>query len=782
MYDMKKTLLVFLLFTNFLFGFEVYVNSGVKNKKPITVLHLKNNTDFTCLNKVKDAVKYYECTIKGKSKLIANQSLKEFDLKFENLPNKLVINIYPKIKSMLLSSDNTLHASEDFLVLNSSTAKHFLVIFDDSMKLEQERYNGLDFGMVFNKNLLPWVGALDLDQKPVSFSKTNDVNAFINIKKDFENERYLEVLDEVQRALKKYPESIFTKDFIMYLLRAQLELSDKSNDYLSMIITTAKSYIREYPSDNNYTEILSILVKAYLKAEQKSDAEYFLDILSTEHQNSYFTKVAKLDYADYLSNTNRNDEALRLYDEILFSTNNTALVSRSAVALARINISQNKLILAKEYIQKVLNSNKEYLLKNPEQSFKIANDFFDSKFYDISGIIYQEIYDNSSRANEYYEGVLLNLAKSYFYDKKEEEAKKYLKEYQTQFPNGDHLTEVEQMFDTLYFANKSATSQELHEYYQMLMKKYDNDISKRALEEEVKLLYREREFAKILEYSDEVQKYEDTQAMEYLYQSAVYLLNEDLLNNGCHLALDVVKKYKIEDKDIKDSKAMLNCFMRVSEYEKALDFISRHTQEDVIFYKLAELKVLYLFGKYKDIIKEIEKIEKDKLMFEKYELFDLYYYKSLAFLKLDMYNESIFALKALERSDEQFRIVEVYDEFLSYFINHGMTDSALNYGQKSVDLQNKFGIHLYSPKHEFILIWALVQKEQYAKARDVLDDLFKLKLDDDDFTKAKYLSGEIYFINNDFAKSKEEYLQCKSGDYKALCDEGLKLLEQKGKN
>lgn len=777
---MKKTLLVFLFLTNVLFGFEVYVNVGVKDSKPISVLHLKNKTNFVCLTKVKDAVKYYECAVKGKSKLISNQNLKEFDLVFLNQPNQLIVNIYPKVKSILFSSDNQLYKEEKFPALNKQESNHFVIVFDDSMKLEQERYNGLDFGMVFNKSILPSIGALDLDQKPVSFSKTNDVNTFISIKNNYDNERYLEVIEDIQRAIKKYPDSIFTKDFIMYLLRSELALSNKTSEYLPLVIQTAKSYIRQYPSDSNYTEILSILVKAYLKIEQKGDAEYFLDILSTEHKDNYFTKVAKLDYADYLSLTNKNEEALKLYNEILFSTNNANLVSRSAIALAKININHNKLNLAKEYIQKVLNSNKEYLLKNPEQTFKIANDFFGAKFYDISSTIYQELYNHSSKADGFYEKMLVNLAQSYFNSNNEEEAKKYLKDYQLQFPNGDYLSEIEQMLDSLYFSSKDAKPEELHEYYKMLMNKYNNEIAKRALEEEIKLLYKEKEFFKILDYTDIINKYDDEKIKGYLYQSAVYLLNEDLSNNNCHLAIKLIKQYNIKSNDIKSNKSMLKCYMRVGLYEDALKYIEEHSEEDIVFYKLYEFEILYLAGKYEQILKEIYKIEKDRFMFEKYEQFEFYYYKSLSLLKLDRYNEAIFALKMLEKSSDEFKIVEVYDEFLSYFLNKNMVDSALNYGQKSVDLQNKLGINLYSPKHEFILLWAMMQKEMYNKAREIFVDLFKLKLDDNDFTKAKYLSGELYQLLGDINNAKKEFLECKSGDYKQLCDDSLKLLE--GKN
>lgn len=774
---MKKTLLVFLFLTSFLYGFEVYVNSGVKNSRPITVLHLKNPTNFVCLTKVENATKYYECTVKGKSKLIANQSLKEFDLVFVNHKDKLVINIYPKVKSHIFSSDNILYENTKFLPELLSSSKHFLVVFDENAKLEQERYNGLDFNMVFDKNPLPYIGALDLDQNPVSFSKSNDVNAFIEIKRAYDNQRYLEAIEDIQKAMNKYPESIFTKDFIMYLLRSELELSSRTSEYLPHIINSAKQYIREYPSDSNYTEVLSILVKAYLKIEQKSDAEYFLDILSTEHGNDYFSKIAKLDYADYLAVTNRSEEALKLYNEILFSTNNTLLVSRSATALARININNNKLNLAKEYIQKVLSLNKEYLLQNTEQSFKIANDFFKAGFYDISVVIYQEIFDNSSKADSYYEMVLLNLAKSYFYAKDDKNAKKYLKEYQLQFPNGDYLTEIEQMLDSLYFNNENADPNELHNYYQMLMEKYDNEISKRALEEEVKLLYKEKQYSKVLDYTDYINEHEQTPAKDYLYKSAVYLINEDLDNQNCHLALKLSKQYKIDDKDIKDNKAMLSCYMRTQNYNDAIGFIERHFEEDIVFYKLNELKVLYLLGKYNEIIKEIKKIENDRFMFEKYELFDLYYYKSLAFLHLDMYNDAIFALKRLEKSSNEFRIVEVYDDFLDYFIKHDMVDSVINYGTKSVDLQNKIGVNLYSPKHEFILLWAMMQKEDYKNAREILNDLFKLELEADDYTKAKYLSGEIYELLKDYENAKKEYKECKSGGYKSLCDEKLNLLK-----
>ncbi|MEH1009911.1 hypothetical protein QM027_02200 [Campylobacter concisus] len=85
-----------------------------------------------------------------------------------------------------------------------------------------------------------------------------------------------------------------------------------------------------------------------------------LDILSEEHAESKFTKLATLDYADYLYKIGRQKEALSDYEKVLYSTNDIDLASRAALSLADANIDKEKFDEAKKFVLKIANANENF--------------------------------------------------------------------------------------------------------------------------------------------------------------------------------------------------------------------------------------------------------------------------------------------------------------------------------------------------------------------------------------------------------------------------------------
>ncbi|MBT0881469.1 hypothetical protein KJQ98_09105, partial [Campylobacter sp. 2018MI27] len=146
-------------------------------------------------------------------------------------------------------------------------------------------------------------------------------------------------------------------------------------------------------------------------------------------------------------------------------------------------------------------------------------------------------------------------------------------------------------------------------------------------------------------------------------------------------------------------------------------------------------------------------------------------------IKQNKYNDAIFSLKQLEKYGNGLRLVEVYDEFLNYFKNNNLDISAITYGKKAINIQNYLGINLYSPKIELITLNALINKNNIKEAKEIFIDLYKLKLSEEEYSNAKYLEASMLIKNKEFEKAKETLKECKSGDWKNLCDEKLQLLE-----
>lgn len=773
---MKKLLL--LCFCVYLYSFELYINSGKEANKDISVLHIKNNTDITCDKLQDEKLKsYFKCSVKGKSRLLANQDLALFKIEFQNKKDKLDIFVYPKTNVSLVDSEQRLYESNIVLASQKRKSKDFTFIFY-AYPQGFLSPNGLDFDIIFPDLKTPFIEGLDLDQNPVNISDNSDINAYLSIKKYYDNKQYKELLDLCNMSLEKYKNSIFVSEFFLYRIRAMFNLLNENTTLSEEIISSAKDYVRVFPSDENYTEILQMMVKTYLKLEQRSDAEYFIDILNNEHPNSYYTKLASLNYADFLLSHGKRDSATIIYNNILFSSDDAVLASKAAISLAKINISHNKAKEAKEFVLKVFNANEQYLLEDKDKTVTLADDFFKEKMYDISAPIYEFLFKNSNKLDPYYERILKNLGVSLAKNNDYKKADEYLNEYKKLFPNGEYMNIIDETIDSLYFEKDEKDSFKLHEYYNFLMAKYDNNISKRALYEEVKLLFKEQDYEKILKLDEKIKSSENEELQNIFNESLIRLINISIKNDDCDKVLNYIKSNNFtNDELIVNKNKYLECLERKNENILALDFAIKFENEDIVFYRIKQAKLLYIDKKYKDAEKIINSILGKRFKIRSNEYFNAYYYLSLSLLKQNKYNDAIFALKQLEKYGNGLRLVEVYDEFLEYFKNHNLDISAITYGKKAINIQNYLGINLYSPKIEFITLNAMINKGNIKEAKDILIDLYKLKLSDEEFSNAKYLEANILIKNKEFTKAKEVLKECKSGDWKNLCDEKLQLLE-----
>lgn len=773
---MKKIL--FLCFCVYLYSFELYINSGKEINKNISVLHIKNNTDITCDKLQDENLKpYFKCSVKGKSRLLSNQDLTLFKLEFKNSKDTLDIYIYPKTNVSIVDSEQKLYDTNVVFASSKKVSKNFTFIFFPYTQGVLSP-NGLDFDVIFPDLQTPFIEGLDLDQNPVNISDNSDINSYLSIKKYYDNKQYKELLDLCNMSLEKYKNSIFISEFYLYRIRAMFNLLNENTTLSEEIISSAKDYVRVFPSDENYTEILQMMVKTYLKLEQRSDAEYFIDILNNEHPNSYYTKLASLNYADFLLSHGKRDSATIIYNNILFSSDDAILASKAAISLAKINISHNKAKEAKEFVLKVFNANEQYLLEDKDKTLGLADDFFKEKMYDISAPIYEFLFKNSNKLDPYYERVLKNLGVSLAKNNDYKKADEYLNEYKKLFPNGEYMNIIDETIDSLYFEKDEQDSFKLHEYYNFLMAKYDNNISKRALYEEVKLLYKEKDYEKILKLEKKIKDSENEELISLYDSSLINLLNIALDDDDCDEVLGYIKNNNfISDEKVINKMKYLECLERKKENKLALDFAIKFENEDLVFYKIKQAKLLYLNKQYKDVENIIKSILNKRFNIKKPEYFEIYYYLSLSLIKQNKYNDAIFSLKQLEKYGNGLRLVEVYDEFLNYFKNNNLDISAITYGKKAINIQNYLGINLYSPKIELITLNALINKNNIKEAKEIFIDLYKLKLSEEEYSNAKYLEASMLIKNKEFEKAKETLKECKSGDWKNLCDEKLQLLE-----
>ena len=139
-------------------------------------------------------------------------------------------------------------------------------------------------------------------------------------------------------------------------------------------------------------------------------------------------------------------------------------------------------------------------------------------------------------------------------------------------------------------------------------------------------------------------------------------------------------------------------------------------------------------------------------------------------------------LKNLENFPMDYRMVELYNEFLLYCVDKNLTTSILTYAPKAIDFQNLKGVNVYTPELEFVYLGALNKTNQPSQALEVLTDLLKVKLEPDDKARAFYIQSQIFEKMQDTTAQRQSLTQCidinaTTSSWQSLCKQRLDILE-----
>lgn len=783
---MIRILFLLLLSISYIFSFEILINKGEDAKIPFSILHLKDDKNFTCKSSFESDKNFFECRIIGTSNIqFQNKEFDEFSIKFKKEQTYLDIIIIPKIPAKMRSYSQDIFDTKEIFNPNPNSAKHFVFVFTKDIKKDQVD-DGLDFNIYFNDALMPFIGALDLNSNPIEGTKSADFNAYFSIKKEYEAKKYDQVLRDSINAIKRYQGSIFMNEFELYKLRAQNQLYtytlDKDQQILGQMLDDAKNWTRTYVNDKNFTEVMYIMMRIYIGLSQRSNVEYTINLLTTEHKNDFYTIMAMLDYADYLYNLGKKNTAVDIYKEVYYSTSNADLASRAALFLAKDYLEQKNINDARDLTIKILESNPKFFMSDLSNSLILAKILDNNKIYDISSKIYEYIFLHLTKIEKDYERVLKDLAFSLFNNKEYDKAEEYLELYAEEFPMGEYLTLVKQTQDKNFLYLKDTNATYLHEKYEEIMHKYVGEISSQALFDNIKLYFQEKNYEKIITYKNDIEKYSNKEAKDILEKSAIEVLTQDLKNDECLKAIDIYdrfKEYNIGSK-IYNKKQMLACFKRTLRIEEAKKYIIENEQDDVIYYKLQDADLTLKDKQYKQVVKIVESVLTTRSIISDDEKFEAYYIKFLAQLKLQDYNAMVETLQRLEQFPMNYRMVELYYEFLLFCEKNDFITNILTYAPKAIDYQNLKGVNLFSPDLEFMYIKALTQTNQKQKALGLFKDLLANSLKADERARAFYMQSNIYEDLNQTQNQKNSLQKCvdinSTSDWQNLCKEKISIL------
>ena len=799
-----KAILILLLISVQTYALELVLNSGKESKTNYAILHVMDAKPFDCQMLV-DALetKHYICKISRPiSKPIESKKMKLAQIDFYEKEGEFYITVEPKVDSKLVPVEESLYLTTEILGKpKEKLYSHWtILLYEKPLYSEKPVQDSLDFPVEFPKYQKPYIGALDLNGAPISYAQSKDIQLYMDIKQSYKSGYYEGVIKDVKRVLSMFPNSILRRELELFHMRAMDKILSSKVDEKgdlpfnnSDLAAIGKHWTKEFASDENLPEVLMMMTKAYIKLGSKSDTNYFIDILVSEHPDSIFTKRAILLYADNLFIKKEKDKAQKLYLDVLYSAQDLDIASEAAIRLSDHQMDAGKMKEAKDYLLKVLNVNASFLLKDKEASYKLARHLFEHRLYDLAAKVIDLLLDNTPKKDENRPLWIKESGDWHAKANEVQEAYNRYQEYLAEYKNtGDHVQEVTESLDELFFKLKDNNETELLNHYEKLIQNYNNEIGQKALIEKAKILLKQGKYEDVLALQKALSNVPDkfdTKGDELIYEAAKMLAIKQLEQNECQNAVSLIENYKLHIEEAQHEEKLFQCFMRTSRFENAKEISSAHLKDSVLksryYWAQRQVHVLYALGKYQEALDFKEDLK--TLSFTIREKIGLETIRDLFFAQVKLKNiegaaslgDSIKILYPDEASN-----LDIYYEVMKLAMDAKNDLLVVNYAQMILEMQQKFKSNALTPAVELSYIEALRRLERDAEALKIAESLMnKPSIGNKDKIRIYYHAGELSLKLKENAKAKDYFMRCvttpdtsDNNSWKNICQQNLELL------
>ena len=765
---MYRTILLFFLFSSSLFALEIRLLDAKEAQERYSVVNITNSTPFLCqLQKDSFGVdKELVCAFSEHPKPPFKTLHSDF---FTIVPKEIGGNFFLILhaKHRLFAKPIIFDLTKDDEVFKekTATAAHWVVVGYKKklplVALTPQKEQSINFPFYNEHEVLPYVGGLDLNGNPVHIKESEDVRAFVEVKRLFALKRYDDCIEAVDNVLEYYPKTLFASELLYYKIKSLFKLHAYDT-----VIELSKEYLHNFSSSENVPEVLLMIAASYYKNGQYSDADYFFDRLFHEHADSVFSDWGYIYKGDMAADSGENSKARRFYKKALQRTKNIEVAATAAFKLAKLYVDEGKYDQAVYYIDKILHAKEEFFYTHYQEAKQLMYAFADAQRYLIAAKIDEAILKYMKRGEEDYEQNLRNLGLWYAKTKEKQKALEALDRYIKEYNDGLYIEEIEKTRDALFFDTKEKKGTDLLKKYDALIERYGNDpIGQRALYEKVKLMLQKRMYSDVLQLKEQIESldselYPDKEKL--IQKAALGLIESALKNEQCQVVLDVQKSYDLSVSDKWDFD-LYDCFIKAGNFNKAREIAKKHLET-----KNLELKKEWLYryievdfktGNYSEVIKAakdllalVEDVEKSPYKKVYRVLFD-------AYDRLGDYDKMLETIeKIIEFYGIRYEDIDRYAAMVKAGIEKKDDNIVIKYGKVVYDLQKKVGKRIYSPFIEFALYQAYMNKGEYKKALEVITALDNLKLSAKERSRQLYLKGAVLdkLWQNDAAKKAYE--------------------------
>lgn len=755
---MINNILLILLFISTLnsnlFALEVSLQGAKENYEEYSTLHIRDNNDFLCQEMKND----YDVVVKivcafSKSPSQKIHTLQNNFFKITTQTKKktffLVIEPYEKMKLFPMIFDLT--KDETTFSADVKLTKHWMILGYETTKPYLKKNAASDvsinFPFTFKKEKYPYVGSLDINGKPVHIQRVGDVKQYIKIKKLFTEKNYDRCLSLIEDIMTDYPNSLFSAELLYYKIKSYAKL--KNDD---AVIDVAKIYLREYSSDENIPEVLSLVARSYFREGFNTDADYFFDRLFSEHADSVYAKWGLVYKGEMYESLGSASKAKSSYELALKKTNNIDVAVAAAYRLAKYLVTAGKNKAADKYINKIAKAKPSYFKEMMLESMDMMYDLADNEDYEAAAVIAKAIYEHINSDYDEYEVLLRDRGVWLSKTDKKQEALVALNLYLKDFSDGEYEGEIQITKDSLFFDVSDANFSVKLSNYDKLIEEYGGDsIGDKAIYEKAKLLIENKRFREALDLEDQLlvlDKEEYTDVTQMITDAAIGTMQTALEKKECGSVLEISSQYKIELSDKWDDGVYL-CAMKGADFELAKKMADKNLKSKVLTQRKKWLyryiKIDFATGNYTNVIEAskelITLIDKDKNS----PYLDVYRYIFDTYQRLEKTDKMISSMNDIEKIYKLDYIdIERYISVMSIGSQRKDNNLVINYAKKIMSIQSKSNSFAQSPFVEFALYQAYIEKEEYNLALDVIKSLDNVELTKTKRARQKYLLGSVY--------------------------------------
>ncbi|MGL2447084.1 tetratricopeptide repeat protein [Helicobacter pylori] len=795
----SKIFLLMGLLSHSLNALSLTLTQGKEGGEDFSVLTLRNNKAFSCsyINEkppsgieaslsIIHAKRPIECVIDS----IPKEGFTPLENAFFNITysmrqQQFILHIKPKVmrRLTLFSFDRDYKKAIPLFVENDAKAKMWQIIgYDQKIPFLSEKDNaqkGLNFPITIKDAQTPIIQELDVNNKPLLTTKGYDLNAYLEAKKQMDSQAYFDALRTISRAFKNYPQTIFKKDLYLLEIIALGKLGIKK----SLLIDIGTQWIKNYPTDPNIPEALYYVAKALDENNNYKQAVRYYKRILLEYKNSRYAPLAQMRLAIEAAEGSDLSSASMLFKEAFSNAKDKESASEIALNWAEAEINYQNFNNAKYLIDKVVQSNPDYLSMHSESALDLLK-LLKKNQMNESAIEIAQLLLNQDDDVKAKEQALYDLGALYARIKDFKNAHLYNLRYLQDHAELERASVVRARDEKALFSMEGNTQEKIAHYDKIIQNFSNSNEALKALELKAQLLFDNKHYAEVLGMQKDLPK--DSPLIQ---KTLNVLAKTPLEDHRCEEALKYLSQITAFEFNPKEEIQAFDCLYFASLKEKAqiialnaLKAAKTPSEKLVWLYRLG--RNYYRLGDFKNSTLA----SKDALILaqnlNKKEFYDI------AFVLFSDYmqnNEKGLALNLYAFLEKYFkddkRMALVYFKLLE---SEKDPKSVKIYATSLLKLQDAYKDYSYTPFGEFALIDAYRTTKDYSKALEALDKLLNRRLSLEDHQKALYLQSSLLDLTNQKAKSKaslEKCVQLKQKDqtnaWQNLCEQGLNLFKNK---